>query len=195
VESYLTLGPLGTALTAQTWPRPLLIDEIDKADLDLANDLLNVIEEGVYPIPELKRLGKAEATVKDWFGDSVLVKNGQLECGQFPFVVMTSNAEREFPPAFLRRCIRLTIEPPEPTELAAIVDSHLKAYLSPSQQKQVKDLIDKFHENTKTQELATDQLLNAVFLTIGAPGTQKRTMSKADVEDLRKNLLKQLTSL
>src|SRR5262249_51923874 len=57
VSKYLTLGPLGTALAARSWPRPLLIDEIDKSDLDLANDLLNVIEEGTYEIPELRRLG------------------------------------------------------------------------------------------------------------------------------------------
>jgi MoxR-like ATPase len=195
VESYLTLGPLGTALTAESWPRPLLIDEIDKADLDLANDLLNVIEEGSYPIPELKRLGTAEATVKDWFGSSVVVKNGQIECGQFPFVVMTSNAEREFPPAFLRRCIRLTIEQPDTAELAAIVDSHLRSYLDGKQLKQVRTLIKKFNENAKTQELATDQLLNAVFLTIGVVGAKKRSMSKSDIEELRANLLKQLTSL
>src|ERR1700693_3883250 len=48
VEDFLKLGPLGTALMAKTWPRPLLIDEIDKSDLDFANDLLNVIEEGEY---------------------------------------------------------------------------------------------------------------------------------------------------
>ena len=53
VEQYLTLGPLGTALTAQTWPYALLIDEIDKSDLDFANDLLNIIEDGEVDIPEL----------------------------------------------------------------------------------------------------------------------------------------------
>lgn len=41
VESYLKLGPLGTALNAQTWPRPLLIDEIDKSDLDFASKRAN----------------------------------------------------------------------------------------------------------------------------------------------------------
>ncbi len=56
VEMYLTLGPLATALLADKWPRPLLIDEIDKSDLDFANDLLNVIEEGEYEIPELPGL-------------------------------------------------------------------------------------------------------------------------------------------
>ena len=56
ITEYLTLGPLGTALSATTWPRALLIDEIDKSDLDFANDLLNIIEDGTYDIPELARL-------------------------------------------------------------------------------------------------------------------------------------------
>ena len=119
VEDYLTLGPNGTALIAQTWPRALLIDEIDKSDLDLANDLLNVMEEGRYEIPELRRLGKGAIEVRDYDGGRVSIRNGSIESGQFPFVVMTSNGECEFPPAFLRRCIRLTIKPPDKDELAA----------------------------------------------------------------------------
>ena len=86
VSEYLTLGPLGTALIARTWPRPLLIDEIDKSDLDFANDLLNVIEEGTYEIPELRRLKIRTVIVRDWLGDDVSIENGRLECGQFPFV-------------------------------------------------------------------------------------------------------------
>src|SRR5688572_16430977 len=63
IGDYLSLGPLGTAMLGTTWPRALLIDEIDKGDLDLANDLLNVIEEGTYDIPELRRLGRRTLTI------------------------------------------------------------------------------------------------------------------------------------
>jgi MoxR-like ATPase len=83
VEQFLTLGPLGTALMAQTWPRALLIDEIDKSDLDFANDLLNVIEEGEYEIPELRRLGRKEVSVRDFDGRMVKIQNGRIVCGQF----------------------------------------------------------------------------------------------------------------
>lgn len=121
VDQYLTLGPLGTALMAQTWPHPLLIDEVDKSDLDFANDLLNIIEEGKYEIPEIRRLGQEEVTLQDYYGEKAKVRNGRIECGQFPFVVMTSNGEREFPPPFLRRCIRLMIEPPDKKQLSDIV--------------------------------------------------------------------------
>ena len=196
VASYLTLGPLGTALAAQTWPRPLLIDEIDKSDLDLANDLLNVIEDGTYDIPELKRLGKKEpVTVSDSLGERVAITNGTLTCGQFPFVVMTSNAEREFPAPFLRRCIRLTIQPPGPTELTEIVKSHLAKYLSPAQLKEVETLSQNFHADAMKNELATDQLLNAVFLTIGMNDGRERTLGKEELAELRQQLLKPLTAV
>ena len=57
IGKYLRLGPLGTALLPWRQPRVLLIDEIDKSDIDLPNDLLNVFEEGEFTIPELSRLG------------------------------------------------------------------------------------------------------------------------------------------
>lgn len=70
IGNYLTLGPLGTALfgrVAQTeegkpvvYPRVLLIDEIDKSDIDLPNDLLHLFEEGEFEIPELARLESRE---------------------------------------------------------------------------------------------------------------------------------------
>ena len=101
VEQYLKLGPLGTALIAKLWPRPLLIDEIDKSDLDFANDLLNVVEEGEYEIPELRRLNQGpESASMTASGDLATIAKGRIRCSQFPFVVMTSNAERDCPPAF-----------------------------------------------------------------------------------------------
>ena len=52
IGDYLTLGPLGTALLPHDRPRVLLVDEIDKSDIDLPNDLLHVFEEGRFEIPE-----------------------------------------------------------------------------------------------------------------------------------------------
>src|SRR5262249_40121960 len=148
VEEYLTLGPLGAALMAQSRPRALLIDEIDKSDLDFANDLLNVIEDGEYDIPELQRLGgRPLVTVKDASGRSVQIEKGRLMSQQFPFVVMTSNGEREFPAPFLRRCVRLTIDPPTKDELTAIVDAHLEKFISKEKREDMTALIDKFLED------------------------------------------------
>jgi MoxR-like ATPase len=194
VEQYLTLGPLGTALKGATWPRPLLIDEIDKSDLDFANDLLNVIEEGEYEIPELRRLGKKEVEVRDSYGDLVTVQEGRIVCNHFPFVVMTSNAEREFPPPFLRRCVRLNIDPPTPSELAAIIQSHLHLHQNEMNLKKVADLIEKFDNKRKeNQEVSTDQLLNAVFLTVSVTGEGQRSFSEKEIDALQQSLLRQLS--
>jgi len=192
IEEYLTLGPLGTAMMGRTWPRALLIDEIDKGDLDLANDLLNVIEEGVYDVPELRRLGNRPVFIKDGFDHPVEINKGRLECRQFPFVVMTSNAEREFPPPFLRRCIRLTIKTEDnEARLWEIVNSHLTHFVS-GRKAEVDALITKFVSDAKSQELATDQLLNAVFLTIGMKDGSQRFFSDEEMVELRKILMEKL---
>jgi MoxR-like ATPase len=190
VESYLTLGPLGTALLAQDWPRALLIDEIDKSDLDFANDLLNVIEEGECEIPELRRLGEGKASVRDYDGKNVLIEGGRIICGQFPFVVMTSNAEREFPAPFLRRCIRLNIEPPDTKALTNIVRSHLKHFGKKVNQTEVNKLIEKFDlSRHESKDVSTDQLLNAIFLTVAIPGGRQRSFDKDELEELRNSIM------
>ncbi|MDW6064019.1 MoxR family ATPase [Streptomyces sp. FXJ1.4098] len=65
VQDYVTLGPLGTALAAPAGhPRVLLIDELDKGDIDLPNDLLTVFEDGAFEIPELSRLASASGEAR-----------------------------------------------------------------------------------------------------------------------------------
>ena len=60
VADYIRLGPVGTAFLPASLPRVLLIDEIDKGDFNLANDLLHLFEEGKFSIPELQReIGRA----------------------------------------------------------------------------------------------------------------------------------------
>lgn len=194
VESYLKLGPLGTALNTTTWPHPLLIDEIDKSDLDFANDLLNVIEEGEYEIPELRRLGKQVVQVMDFLGQTVTLEDGRIVCGQFPFVVMTSNDEREFPPPFLRRCVRLSITPPNQGELTRIIESHLRQYPDALKSMEIETLISAFYAHRiESQEVATDQLLNAVFLTVAMHDPAERSFSEEDLRALRDNLLRPLS--
>ena len=55
IEDFIQLGPLGTVMLPSPIPRVLLVDEIDKSDLDLPNDLLSVFEDGYFRIPELLR--------------------------------------------------------------------------------------------------------------------------------------------
>jgi MoxR-like ATPase len=193
VQQYLKLGPLGTALTAQHWPRALLIDEIDKSDLDFANDLLNVIEEAEFEIPELRRLPSGTVSVKDFEGDSVDVVDGRLKCGQFPFVVMTSNGEREFPAPFLRRCIRVRIEPPTASQLADIIDSHLADHKEVLDRVEIDRLIGDFIASQRENvDIATDQLLNAVFLTVSMKDVHGRTFDEKELGSVRQQLLKPL---
>jgi MoxR-like ATPase len=194
IGSFVRLGPLGTALYSRSWPRALLIDELDKGDLDLPNDLLNVLEEGTFEIPELVRAEATTVEVRIHGSDhKVPVTNGKVQCGQFPFLVMTSNGEREFPAPFLRRCIRMTIEPPSTDELTNIVRRHLNEYLRDDERTELDALIADFHGRRESpQELATDQLLNAAFLLLG---DGDRLNDQNERENLVKLLFKQLTTI
>lgn len=168
IGKYLTLGPLGSAFVPLDKPRVLLIDEIDKSDIDLPNNLLHLFEENEFEIPELARLQGEEHEIS-LYGktDKVKVKHGKVSCKHFPLVIMTSNGEREFPPAFLRRCLRLEMALPQHEKLAKIVESHLKLE-SEAEREQVKTLIEAFlsKRDGKKSELATDQLLNAVYMVL-----------------------------
>ncbi|MEV0010622.1 AAA family ATPase [Streptomyces sp. NPDC051840] len=159
---FVTLGPLGTALLAQGRPRVLLVDELDKSDIDLPNDLLHVLENGSYEIPELVRAGAAGVSVlTDDPQRRAVVEGGRVECAEFPVVVITSNGEREFPAAFRRRCLPLEMNPPSREQLVAIVVSHLGR-----RPEGADDLVNDFVrrlEGGATQSV--DQLLNAVQLT------------------------------
>ena len=193
VEKYLTLGPLGTALIAQERPRALLIDEIDKSDLDFANDLLNVIEDGEFDIPELQRLGEPTVTVRDITGQAHQIHQGRIVCGQFPFVVMTSNGEREFPPPFLRRCVRLSIDPPTQAELTTIVDAHLARYLDEQKRAEIDTMITNFVSDRQQYDISTDQLLNAIFLTVALSDQSDRKFDGKELEAVRAALFRPLS--
>ncbi|NGO74626.1 AAA domain-containing protein [Streptomyces sp. YC504] len=166
IGSYLRLGPLGTALVPGARPRVLLVDELDKGDVDLPNDLLNVFEEGEFEIPELARLPEEQSHIDVLTADAnsrTEVVRGRVRCSEFPVVVITSNGERDFPPAFLRRCVRLALPEPDEERLLAIVHAHLDS-VGPLA---VDDLLHAFLTRRARGELATDQLLNAVFLRTG----------------------------
>jgi MoxR-like ATPase len=102
VGRYIELGPLGRAFTASE-RMVVLIDEIDKADLEFPNDLLHEIDTMSFTIPET--------------GAQVVAK-------QRPIVVITSNNEKELPDAFLRRCVFHFIAFPEREAMERIVRVH-----------------------------------------------------------------------
>lgn len=187
ISNYLRLGPLGTAFAVKHMPRVLLIDEIDKSDIDLPNDLLHIFEEGSFEIPELARLSKEQETVEiypheaDETDKPVSITRGKVHCTHFPIVIMTSNGEREFPPAFLRRCLQLHMELPQEEDarlkkLSDIVEAHLGELENyAAHKKQIIDLIILFMKRLKQNDdqLATDQLLNAVYLVLKGINPEK----------------------
>lgn len=167
IGKYIRLGPVGSALLPSRHPRVLLIDEIDKSDIDLPNDLLHIFEEGAFEIPELSRLPDEDRykSIKVGTHDEgghAEIPRGRVHCYEFPFVVMTSNNEREFPPAFLRRCLHLEMPDlraeDQRDRLYEIIERHLHV----SRDEAVMKLIEKF--TSQQTMIATDQLLNAIFL-------------------------------
>jgi MoxR-like ATPase len=185
IGRYVRLGPLGTALLPQTRPRVVLIDEFDKSDVDLPNDLLNVLETGEFVIPELARLpdDQAEVDVMITAGrDRIPVRNGLVRCRAFPVVIITSNGERDFPPAFLRRCVQLEIQPPSRAQLANIVAAQLGEDVLANSA----PLIERFIAQRAAGALATDQLLNAIYLATGRvlPDASRKRVTDAVLTNL-----------
>ena len=102
ISRYIHLGKLGEAFTSEA-PAVLLIDEIDKADIEFPNDLLWELDMMSFYIPETKETVTAKST---------------------PLVVITSNAEKELPDAFLRRCVFHYIEFPDQSMMKEIIAVH-----------------------------------------------------------------------
>ncbi len=102
IRRYIKLGPLGRSF-ASSQRQVLLIDEVDKADLEFPNDLLHELDRMRFVIPET--------------GDEVVAT-------QRPVVIITSNNEKELPDAFLRRCVFHFIDFPDPELMKRIVRVH-----------------------------------------------------------------------
>jgi len=102
IKQYIKLGKLGQAFVSPEQV-VLLIDEIDKADIEFPNDLLNELDEMSFHIPETD--------------ESIAARHR-------PITIITSNAEKELPDAFLRRCIFHYIEFPNPELMDEIVRVH-----------------------------------------------------------------------
>lgn len=103
ISHYIKLGKLGEAFESEEQV-VLLIDEIDKADLEFPNDLLWELDQMEFYIYETKRTVTAKKR---------------------PIVIITSNAEKELPDAFLRRCIFHYIDFPEKELMEEIVKTHV----------------------------------------------------------------------
>ena len=153
-KDFRDFGPLGKAFLMSTEKKPaiLLIDEIDKADIDFPNDLLLEMDEKRFHIPET---------------------NEEFSAGYPPIIFITSNQEKELSPAFLRRCLFLYIKFPEDETLKKIVHARFQDI---SQKAYFKTFITKalshFHELrgsidkdvATTKQVSTGELLDWIKL-------------------------------
>ena len=138
-KTYRRFGALGKAFQVEDRPAVVLIDEIDKADLDFPNDLLTVLDDPwEFEIPETGEMGE----------DNIQAKHQ-------PIVFISSNKEKgNLPAPFLRRCLYYYMKfPNDPQKLQAIVEAHYQALQAdPSNQPQHSESasIDSVPSNTLT---------------------------------------------
>ena len=153
IKQYIKLGKLGEAFTSDKQV-VLLIDEIDKADLEFPNDLLWELDKMEFYINETKETIKTKHR---------------------PIVIITSNAEKELPDAFLRRCIFHYIEFPDAEKMEEIINVHF----GDIDQKLCQKALEAFYEIRKMDEIqkkpSTSELLDWI---------QALMISGVDIENL-----------
>jgi MoxR-like ATPase len=120
IEKYIDLGVLGRAFASES-RICVLIDEVDKADVEFPNDLLHELDRMEFEVTETGRRVKAQKR---------------------PVVIITSNAEKELPDAFLRRCVFHYIEFPDSKLMQEIV----KVHFPDLDQKLLKAALDQFYK-------------------------------------------------
>lgn len=119
IKRYIHLGKLGQAFASEEQV-VLLIDEVDKADIEFPNDLLNELDEMSFYIPET---------------------NETITAKHRPIVIITSNSEKELPDAFLRRCVFHYIEFPDMELMREIV----KVHFPDLEKKLLKEVLTRFY--------------------------------------------------
>ena len=157
ISHYIKLGKLGEAFDSDEQV-VLLIDEIDKADLEFPNDLLWELDQMEFYIYETKKTVKAKKR---------------------PIVIITSNAEKELPDAFLRRCIFHYIDFPNQELMEEIVKTHVPDI----EENMLKNAMDTFYEIRSYSQLrkkpATSELidwLNAMMIGGINPDTIRKEL-------------------
>jgi MoxR-like ATPase len=131
---YISYGALGEAIKDKVTRSVVLIDEVDKAPRDFPNDLLDVLDQTTFEVPELKK---------------ELSNAWQFEADEKnkPFIIITSNSEKSLPDAFLRRCVYHHIAVPKDDKLQQVLLMHFaKNEIKPHFEK-----IDAFFEKVRKE--------------------------------------------
>ncbi|MEH1887724.1 AAA family ATPase [Nostoc sp.] len=140
LDNYIKPGPLGRAFKNEQ-RTVVLIDEIDKADIDFPNDLLRELDEQRFTIEE---------------------KGEEVKANYPPIVIVTSNDEKDLPDAFLRRCLFYYIQFPY-SQLANIVKSHFlesSSDLVEAAVKRFSELRQKMEKGKAGKKVSTSELLD-----------------------------------
>ena len=161
ISNYIKKGKLWEAFEAEERP-VLLIDEIDKADIEFPNDLLQELDRMEFYVYELDKTVKAK---------------------QRPIVIITSNNEKELPDAFLRRCFFHFIKFPDEQVMREIIDVHHAGI----KQKLVKDALTTFYSMREVPGLkkkpSTSELLDWLKLLMNED-IDLETVRETDPEKL-----------
>ena len=157
---YIRLEGLGLALMSKQ-QRVVLIDEIDKAPRDLPNDLLRELDQQRFTIPEIPKDLPGSIEDQNELGEKITLTrkmpNASIGAASDsrakPLVIITSNAERQLPDAFLRRCIFYFIRFPDHAQLVRIVSERNPDLGKPQSPISADDIV------TVAEELRAQQLL------------------------------------
>ncbi|WP_013324674.1 AAA family ATPase [Gloeothece verrucosa] len=161
IETYRKYGVLGEAFTCGK-PMVILIDEIDKADVDFPNDLLDVLDDTKkFYIPETKE----EVSVSE---------------GSNPIIFITSNSQKKLSDAFLRRCLYYSVKCPSSDRLKEIVIARFPQYKKVLKPNLLEKAVNKFlelrekmeadiDERTSTKVISTSEWIDWVHLMCHNP--------------------------
>lgn len=123
-QTFIRLGPLGTALVPTRMPRVLLVQDVDQGDFAFAQDLRVVLENGGFDLRELRRprASTPSASVDTADPDRhVPVANGRIDCHEFPVVVLTCSDDRNLPEAMRLMCLRIVAGDPDEAALLRLI--------------------------------------------------------------------------
>ena len=171
ISNYIRCGKLWEAFTSEKRP-VLLIDEIDKADIEFPNDLLLELDRMEFHVYETGELIRAERR---------------------PVVIITSNNEKELPDAFLRRCFFHYIKFPDDATMAAIVEVHFPGIKPRLIEEALRVFFDTRNVPGLKKKPSTSELLDWLKLLLSedvAPETLRETNARKLIPPLHGALLK-----
>ncbi|MFS1438689.1 AAA family ATPase [Shewanella sp. 10N.286.48.A6] len=169
ISNYIVKGKLWQAFEEEQRPI-LLIDEIDKADIEFPNDLLQELDKMEFHVYETQQVIKAK---------------------QRPIIIITSNNEKELPDAFLRRCFFHYIKFPTKVEMEKIIDVHHPDVKQELLKQSLEVFFDLREVNGIKKKPSTSELIDWIKLLISDDISQASLLDKnSDVIPLFGALLK-----